>query len=149
FPVNSVVATHVQIVAPSTSTAGSSFSITVTALDANNNKVTGYMGTVHFTSADGAAVLPSNYTFTTADAGVHTFSGVILKTSGSQSITATDTGTSSITGSVSVTVNAAGASIFVVAGYPSTVTAGTSNNFTVTAQDTYGNTAKGYTGAVT
>ena len=149
FPVNSAVVTHLQIVAPSTSTAGSSFSLTVTAKDANNDTVTRYLGTVHFTSADAAATLPANYTFTAADAGVHTFTGVVLKTAGSQSITATDTVTSSITANASVTVNAATAKAFVVAGYPSPVTAGTSHNFTVTARDAYGNTATGYTGIVT
>ena len=59
----------------------------------------GYLGTVHFTSSDSQAVLPSNYTFVAADDGAHTFTTVVLKTAGSQSITATDTTTSSITGS--------------------------------------------------
>jgi hypothetical protein len=43
------------------------------------------------------AVVPANYKFTSSDAGVHTFSA-LLKTTGSQSLTATDTVTSSITG---------------------------------------------------
>src|SRR5262249_59305571 len=81
-------------------------SVTVTALDQFNNVAAGYGGTVAFTSSDGQAVLPANYTFTTADAGVHTFSGgVTLKTTGSQTVTATDTATSSITGSATVTVS--------------------------------------------
>ena len=49
--------------------------VTVTALDAYGNMATGYTGTVHFTSSDGQAVLPANYTFIAGDAGVHTFSG--------------------------------------------------------------------------
>src|SRR5207302_750960 len=110
FPVNSAVATHVQIVAPSTSTAGSSFSLTVTAQDANGNTAKGYTGAITFNSTDTKAVLPANYTFTGADAGIHTFS-VTLKTAGSQSITATDALTSSIKGSqTGITVNAAAAS---------------------------------------
>jgi parallel beta-helix repeat protein len=149
LPVTSAVTTHLQIAAGSSSTAGSSFSITVTALNASNGISSGYTGTVRFTSSDLAAVLPTSYTFTAADAGVHTFTGVVLKTAGSQSITATDTVTSSITANASVTVNAAAASTLAVAGYPSTVTAGTSNSFTVTAHDPYGNTATGYTGTVT
>ena len=68
---------------------------------------TGYTGTVHFTSSDGSAVLPANYTFTAGDAGTHVFS-VTLKTAGTQSITATDTVTGSITGTQNVTVNPAG-----------------------------------------
>ena len=40
-----------------------------------------------------------------ADDGVHTFTAIVLKTAGSRSITATDTATSPITGSASLTVN--------------------------------------------
>ena len=38
--------------------SGGSFSATVTALDASNNTVTGYSGTVHFSSTDLQATLP-------------------------------------------------------------------------------------------
>ncbi len=78
-------------------------SITVTAKDAFGNVATGYTGTVKFTSTDTAAVLPSNYTFVSADNGVKSFS-VTFNTTGSKSVTATDTVTSSITGSASTTV---------------------------------------------
>jgi hypothetical protein len=141
--------THLNVSAPATTTAGSSFSITITAQDSNNQTLTSYLGTVHFTSSDSLAVLPSDYTFTATDAGVHTFTGIVLETAASQSITATDTGTSSITGNASVTVNAAAASSLVVAGYSSPSTAGTSHSFTVTARDAFGNTAGGYRGTVT
>ena len=75
----------------------SPLSVTVTARDAFGNIATGYTGTVHFTSSDGQAALPADYTFTAADAGVHTFTAT-LKTAGSQTITATDTVTATITG---------------------------------------------------
>ncbi len=90
-------ATHLKVSAPSSATAGTAFSFTVTAQDANNNTVTGYSGTVHFTSTDGAAMLPANYTFVAADSGTKTFSAT-LNTPGSQTITATDTVNASITG---------------------------------------------------
>jgi hypothetical protein len=80
--------------------AGQSFTATVTALDPYNNVATGYTGTVHFTSSDALAVLPSDHTFTTgtgADNGVHAFQ-VTLNTANSQSITVTDTLTNTITG---------------------------------------------------
>jgi len=81
---------------------GSTF--TVTAKDASNNTLTTYSGTVHFTSSDSQAVLPANATLTN---GTGTFQAV-LKTAGTQSRTATDTITSSITGSESgIVVNAA------------------------------------------
>jgi hypothetical protein len=89
--------------------AGSSHSVTVTALDAYGNVATGYTGTIHFTSSDTKAILPADYTFTAADKGVHTFPTTVspkltLKTAGSQWVRATDTGHSSITGSEAVTV---------------------------------------------
>jgi hypothetical protein len=133
---------------PSPTTAGASNNFTVTAEDAYGNTATGYRGAVHFTSSDAQAVLPANYTFTSGDAGSHTFSAT-LKTAASQSLTATDTSTGSITASeTGITVNPAAASSLVVSGFPSTTTAGVSNNFTVTAEDAYGNTATGYRGTV-
>src|SRR5207249_4156877 len=126
--------------------AGVTNNFTVTAKDAFGNTANSYLGTAHFTSSDSQVVLPANYTFIAGDAGVHTFSAT-LKTGGSQSVTATDTVTSSIHGSQSgIVVNAAGAASFVVSGYTSPTTAGVAHNFTVTAKDAFGNTATGYLG---
>jgi uncharacterized repeat protein (TIGR01451 family) len=137
-----VTATHFAVSAPALVTAGTAFNITVTALDATNSTVTGYAGTVHFTSSDGAAVLPANSTLTN---GVGTFSAT-MKTAGSRTITATDTVTSSITGtSGNITVNPAAATHLAVSA-PAAATAGTAFNFTVTAADQFNNTATGYTG---
>jgi uncharacterized repeat protein (TIGR01451 family) len=66
--------------------------------------LTGYTGTVHFTSSDPQAVLPADYTFLGSDAGTHTFS-FTLKTLGDQTITATDTRSSGFTGTATVNVN--------------------------------------------
>ena len=62
--------------------------------------VTGYTGTIHFTSTDNTATLPANYTVTATDKGVHTFSGIVLRKRGTQKITLTDTLNSSLTGRV-------------------------------------------------
>jgi len=133
---------------PSSITAGASGSITVTAKNADGTTDTQYTGTVHFTSTDSQAALPADYTFTAADAGVHTFSAT-LKTAGTQSITATDTVTASLTGTDSgITVNPAAASALSVTGFPSPITAGVAGSFTVTARDPFGNIATGYTGTV-
>lgn len=94
-------ATHLVvsgIVSPTV--AGVVRSLTVTAKDAYGNTATGYLGTLHFSSSDPAAVLPANDTFSAADAGYQVFS-VTLKTAGSRSVTATDTLSSTITGSQS------------------------------------------------
>src|SRR5206468_233509 len=101
--VSHAAATHYAVTASvSASTAGNAFDGTVIALDAYGNTDTGYAGTVHFISSDSQAVLPTNYTFVSGDAGVHTFTnGVTLQTAGGQTVTGTDTGTSSITGASS------------------------------------------------
>jgi hypothetical protein len=133
---------------PSPTIAGTAQNFTVKAKDAYGNTTPAYRGTVHFTSSDAQAALPANYAFTGTDAGVHTFSAM-LKTAGSQSLTATDTATASITGSqAGITVNPAAAKSVVVSGYPSPTTAGVAQGFTVTAKDPYGNTATGFTDTV-
>jgi methionine-rich copper-binding protein CopC len=131
---------------PSPDTAGVAHNITVTAKDAFGNTATGYRGIVHFTTSDGQATLPANYTFKSGDAGVHTFS-VTLKTAGTQSITATDTITGTIKGTQSgITVNAAAAASFrITAG---NAVHGVPFDFTVTALDAFGNVATGYRGTV-
>ncbi len=98
--VNPAKAVRLMVNAPGSVTHGVAFVFTVTALDAFGNLATSYRGKVHFTSSDSAAVLPANYTFTSVDAGVHSFSAT-LNTVGSQSLTATDTGAASITGTQS------------------------------------------------
>jgi hypothetical protein len=92
------------IVTPSSVTAGTPFSLTVTVVDAYGNVVTGYTGTIRFNSTDNKATLPADYTFTAADGGSHTFTGLSLRKRGHQKITITDTHSSSLVGSVSVSV---------------------------------------------
>src|SRR5207244_5047558 len=117
--------------------------------DAFSNTATGYVGTVHFSSTDASAVLPANYTFTSADAGVHNFSAA-LKTAGTRSISAADTVTGSITGIQSgILVVPAAATSLAVTGYPNPATAGVTNSFLVTVKDSFNNTATGYVGTVT
>ena len=136
------------LAAPTVETAGRSFSLTVTAQNSSGTTDTGYLGTIHFTSSDVQAGLPASFAFTAADKGSYTFA-VTLKTAGSQSITATDTSTSAITGTLSgVSVSPASASRFILSGLPSSATAGVSQSLTVTAEDPYGNVATGYIGTV-
>jgi uncharacterized repeat protein (TIGR01451 family) len=66
--------------------------------------LSGYTGTVHFTSSDPLAVLPADYTFVSADAGSHQFS-FTLKTLGDQTITVTDTHSAGFTGTATINVN--------------------------------------------
>ena len=105
--VNPGPAHHFSVSAPPGAFVGLPFNITVTALDQFDNQATtsgtAYTGTVHFTSSDGGAVLPADYTFVTGDNGAHNFS-ITLNSIGSQTVTATDTVTSSIQGSAVVSV---------------------------------------------
>jgi len=145
---------------PTTTTAGATGSLTVTARNADGTTNAGYTGTIQFSTTDlqttiinpatGSAVTLQGftYTFSAADAGVHTFSAT-LRTAGTQSVTATDTQTSTIAGTEgSILVKPAAASTMAVTGFPSTTTAGVVHNFSVTLKDSYGNVAAGYTGTV-
>lgn len=87
---------------PSIVGVGSPFA--VTAQDSSNAVITGYDGTVTFTSSDPAAGLPANYTFTLGDGGSHNFT-VTFNTAGPQSVTVADTVVGSATGMAAVTVN--------------------------------------------
>ena len=99
FNITAAGATHFAVSgAPPAATAGSPFSITVTALDAFNNTDTNFTGTVQLSTNDPgtntAPTLPASYTFTSGagqDNGVHTFTGgVTLDTAGAtRTVTAT------------------------------------------------------------
>jgi hypothetical protein len=140
---------HLNVNIPLSATAGTPFDVVVKAQDLYNNTVSSYTGAVTFTSSDSGASLPANYTFTTSDNGMHTFSnGASLIHAGSQTITATDTATSSITGTGTSTINPAAADHLNVS-TPSSATAGAPFDVMVTAKDFYNNTATSYTGTVT
>jgi hypothetical protein len=127
-------------------TAGSPRSFTITALNGDGTTATNYVGTVHFTSTDSKAVLPGDYTFTTADQGVHSFTATYFK-SGTQSLIANDARNATISGNLGVMVNAAPASVL-IATFPVQVNVATTGSFTVTAKDPYGNVATDYRGTV-
>ena len=136
--------THFAVTADATATAGTPANFTVTAKDGANNTVTSYSGTAKFTSSDVQAVLPANSTLIS---GVGSFSAT-FKTAGSQTVTATDTASSTIHGtSNNVTVSAAGAaSLLVDVSSPAFV--GLATVMHVNPIDQYGNAVNGYTGTL-
>jgi len=93
------VATQFSVTGPGSSGAGFAFTLTVTARDAANNVAANYSGTVRFTSSDPAAKLPPNSKLVNGTATV----SATLTNAGFQTITATDTSSPSLMGSVSVT----------------------------------------------
>src|SRR5204863_4211975 len=138
-------AASVTLGTPSEADMNVSQTVTVTAKDVSGNVAGGYTGTVHLTSGDGAATLPSDYTFVSGDAGTHDLA-VTFGTTGSQTVTATDTGNGSVTGTSSAVSVIAAASFDVSA--PATATAGGAISVTVTAKNAHGATSTGFRGTV-
>jgi hypothetical protein len=159
FTVSSPAATHFSVSAGPTQTAGTSFTVTITALDASNNAVTSYTGShiITLTSTasnapDGTApTLPSGArTFTN---GVATVSVTLVNAETNRTVTASD-GTINGT-SNNITVNAGTAAKLAWSGltttsgttsspclFTCTITAlGNNNTFTasVAVTDTLGN----------
>ena len=82
--------------------AGVPSSVTVQAVDYDGTPDSGYTGTVHFSSDDSLAILPSDFTFTSDMLGEHTFiNGVTMMTQGTFDVTATDNSDSVISGTQS------------------------------------------------
>jgi hypothetical protein len=99
-------AVHFLVVAPAAVSPNMPFDVTVTAVDQNGNVVTNYQGTISFltTDSDPGVVLPPNYTFTSADAGVHMFlAAVSLVTHGDQALSVVDADGFTVSATVTVT----------------------------------------------
>ena len=92
-----------------TLTSGGYFTITLSAVDDNDIVDTAYRGTAIFTSSDPHAILPSNHEFTSSDVGTHEFTNeFMLGTLGNQTVTATDSVDSGITGYTTINVISGG-----------------------------------------
>ena len=125
--VGAATTSQLQVAAPANATAGSAFSVTVTAQDQYGNTATGYGGTVHFTGGGTGPTLPSDYTFVGGDNGTHTFTnGVTLRQAGNRTVTATDTVTGSITGTSGTIAVAPAAAATLTVTAPANATAGNS-----------------------
>jgi hypothetical protein len=99
---------------------------------------------VHFSSSDSGATLPADGTLTN---GVGTFSNVVLKAPGTQTLTVADKIATTITGSATLNVAATTVKTFAIT-VPASATAGHSFVFTVTAKDASNNTITTYSGTV-
>ena len=127
-----------------TARTGSPAGFELTVRDAYGFVATNYTGTVHFTSNDSAAVLPTDCTFNADDAG----SRVVLatfNTTGTRSLTATAVGNGSLTASANISV--AGAPHFDIQ-LDAQAWAGMPTQFIVTAQNDDGTTDLSYRGTV-
>ena len=144
---------------PTTQTAGTAFTVSITAKDAAGATATKYTGTQCLilsgptASPNGTAPLypaqgacPAGQSAVTFTNGVAAAVSIKLYDSGSTVLTATD-GPSGATGSSGAfNVNPLAISSLSLAAATTTPTAGATDNLTITALDQYGNTATGYTG---
>jgi hypothetical protein len=138
-------ATTFQVSTPASSTSGSAVPMTVTAVDAQGNVVTGFRGTVYVTSNDAASNSAISYTFTAADAGVHAFGGSVrLSTLGSQTITVAAPFMTQVVNTVTVTPAVSRLGVSSVA----SSVAGDTILVTVTAYDSLGSVGTGYGGTI-
>jgi SPP1 family predicted phage head-tail adaptor len=133
---------HFAVTSASNVTTGIAFNCTVTALDQAGIVLATYPGTVHFTSSDASATLPADGTLTN---GVGVFSAT-LATLGSQTLTATDAATASITGNGKPTVTRPATHFAWTS--PGTATKNVPFTVTVTALDVTNATAVAYLGTV-
>jgi hypothetical protein len=148
FSITPTGASSFSVSNPGTVTAGSAFNVTLTALDAFGNAAPSYTGTktVTFSGASSAPggqapIYPSTVAFSS---GSGTASSTLFNAQ-SVSLAATQ---GLITGTTTFTVAGASATAFSVP-TPGTQAAGTAFNVTITAIDSYGNPATGYTGTKT
>ena len=137
---------------PSTGTAGQALgTLTVAMTDAYGNVLTGNTSTVTIAVASGPGGLASGSTTSVAAvSGVATFSNLVLDTSGSYTLTVSDSGmTGATTGTISV--SPAAASKLVLEQTPTSGTAGQALSPSITAavEDSFGNVVTSNTSNVT
>ncbi|WP_456846392.1 RCC1 domain-containing protein [Cellulomonas sp. P5_C6] len=139
-------AVSLLVTTSATAVAGTPLTVTVTAVDATGATATGYGGTVALTTDDPRGpVLPAAYSFTTADAGVHAFVGLVLHTAGTRLVTATDQ--AGLAGSASLRVATGPATVLQLEA-PSRVSAGVPFTVRVAAKDAWTNLVTSYRGTV-
>ena len=115
--VTTIPTAHLSVTLPSaTAVVGAPFTFTVTALDATNVVVPTYVGIVQIATSDNSAILPPTSTLAQ---GKGTFTA-IFRTTGNQTITATDTVGNATSGtSAAISVNRAVVAVTIT---PATVT---------------------------
>ena len=140
--VNAGLATHL-VIPGGPEPFYTAFGFNIYAYDAAGNLATSYNGTVAFTSSDPGFV---NLGPVTLVNGVGSQTAV-LKTAGTDSITATDTTNPSITGTGFFTIQP-GVVTHIGLTAPSSAYVGSPISYTLTAYDLYGNVATSYGGTV-
>ena len=107
-----------------------------------------YTGTAHFSSSDSAASLPADYTFTAADRNSATFSNVIFRTSGVQTLRAVDVTTGKILFSATYLVTASNVETAISITATAEAVAGVAIPVTFSALDASGHVQADYAGTL-
>ena len=128
-------------------TAGSTVYLTVSAIGPSGAIDTGFVGTVDFKSSDPLVVIGSSFNFTAGSKGTHLF-GMDFKTPGDQWLTAYEPAAPGVSGTLNNILVSPAAPTKLVISDSGTPTAGVPFPVTVTAMDSYGNVATGYTGTI-
>ena len=143
FDVISSTVDHFDVSAvASPQTAGNGFALTLTAMDINNNTVTGFNGTVNLRNETGT-LSPAQATFSN---GVWTGTVTATESEASDQITVTGLGKTSYSNTFSLV--ASGLDHFEINPIGSPQTAGSVFSTTLRAKDAYGNTVTTFTGRV-
>jgi hypothetical protein len=101
-----------SVEAPATVVAGVPFDVTVTVVNPAGKVARAYQGTLVLTTDDPLVrALPERYTFTRADRGTHTFTGVTLVGTGTHRIEVQDVRRDRVRGADVVEVTNAGATL--------------------------------------
>jgi subtilisin-like proprotein convertase family protein len=140
---------------PQVTRAGDPTLVTISAIEGSStgstqagNPLTSFNKLISITTTDGQAIIPSSYTFdSTNDRGSKVFS-FEFRTAGDQFVSVVDTSGTINPAKAQILVRGGQATSYVVNGFTNPTTAGDVGSITVTAKDSFGNIADGYTGTV-
>ncbi len=139
--VSPAAAATLVVTAPGSATVGTRFNVTITAKDAFGNTATGTNALATLTCSDGEPVQTA-----VRISGGTALAAVTLNTAGTVTLTASAGTINGASGNITVSPLAA---TKLTVSAPATVTIGTGFNVTITATDTFGNTATSCNGAAT
>ena len=135
-----------RLVGATTTTAGLALPLVVSPIDVLGNIVTSYVGTLHVTSTDLQARLPTDRVFASSDAGIVVLNAV-LTTVGNQNITVADSANSNIVSTLRGIGVGAAAPARLAMRLPTVISAGSSLSSTIIrVEDAFGNLAPTFAG---
>jgi hypothetical protein len=136
------VATHFVLYMPSGATSGKAVTVHVVAEDVQNDFVSTYTGTTDLSSSDDSVTLPASVTF---QHGHATFQATFA-TPGLQTVTATDSANSSLTGTAATNVATPAVATHFVLYLAQGVATGSPVTVQLAAEDAQNNFVSNYTG---